>query len=572
MRLSFAHHRSIALGAALALALLSLTPAHAQAPTEPMEEPAPMAEPAAPALTVDSTHLELPPGPELVVEEGAVRLLLEDAIALALRRNLDIAVERYNRRQSLLGIRQARGLYDLRLSLDASLENSDSPATARVEGVAVLTSDSRDATFSVAQLTPFGGEAAFSLFGLRESSNSENNILDPQYFSQGNVRFSQPLLRDLGYAATNRDVIVARLNSDINLEFFEQQVSDVVEQVEAAYWRLVEAREQLVVAQDALELADDLHRRNRIQVEVGTLAPIELVQSEATIAQRQEDIIRTEAALGDAIDELLRLLNLPDTMAEGLDVVPLTDPETERLEVDVDGAIRMALAERPVVRTQRLAVQQLEVDSRVAANAKLPRADLVVNYGASAIGGSGNVDLGEGQVLNVDSDLREVIGDVFSREFTGWSVGVTVAYPLQNRSARAASAIADLELEQARTELSRLELNVVTEVRSAARRVRTAAQQIESARSTRRLQERNLEAEQKRYENGMSDSFRIAQIQTDLTEAASREVTAVTNYRVALSSYHRAVGRLLESHGVELLGPGQQYRPEERPAYLSFLD
>lgn len=572
MRHSFAHHRSIALGAALALALLSSTPAHAQAPTEPMEEPAPMAEPAAPALTVDSTHLELPPAPELVVEEGAVRLLLEDAIALALRRNLDIAVERYNRRQSLLGINQARGLYDLRTTLDATVDQSDSPATARVEGVAVLESDSRNSRLTFSQLTPFGGEAAFSLFAQRDSSNNENILLDPQFFASGGVSFTQPLLRDFGYAATNRDVIIARLNSDINLEFFEQQVSSVVEQVEAAYWRLVEAREQLVVAQDALQLADDLHRRNRIQVEVGTLAPIELVQSEATIAQRQEDIIRTEAALGDAIDELLRLLNLPDTMAEGLDVVPLTDPETERLDVDVEEAIRVALAERPEVRTQRLAVQQLEVDVVVARNAKLPQADLTVSYGATAVGGSGAVNLGGGEVLNVDTDLGEAISDVLSREFTGWTVGVTLAYPLQNRSARAASAIADLELEQARTELSRLELDVVTEVRSAARRVRTAAQQIESARSTRRLQERNLEAEQKRYENGMSDSFRIAQIQTDLTEAASREVTAVTNYRVALSTYQRAVGRLLESHGVELVGPGQQYRPEERPGYLSFLD
>ena len=318
-----------------------------------------------------------------------------------------------------------------------------------------------------------------------------------------------------------------------------------------------------MVAEESLTLAQDLDGRNRIQVEVGTLAPIELVQSEATIALRQEDIISAEARLRDSVDELLRLLNLPNAMAEGLDVVPLTEPVTEALDIDLEAAIATARAERPELAAQQLAVQQLEVDAKVARNQTLPRADVTAGYGSQGIAGRGTILGPDGTPTVLDSDLTDAFSDVVSRESTGWSIGVSFAYPIQNRSARAQKAIADLTLDQGRAQYSQLELQVITEVRSAARAVRTAAQQIESARATRNLQERNLDAEQKRYENGMSDSFRIAEIQNDVTEARSREVTSVTNYSKALVAYRQSIGRLLEENGVTLVGP-QDEDPMER--------
>jgi outer membrane protein TolC len=114
--------------------------------------------------------------------------------------------------------------------------------------------------------------------------------------------------------------------------------------------------------------------------------------------------------------------------------------------------------------------------------------------------------------------------------------------------------ISDLALEQGLAELEQLQLQIVTEVRAAARRVETAAKQIESARVSLRLEERNLDAERKRYENGMSSSFRVLEIQEDLTQARSREVTAVTAYRRAIAELYRAIGVLLEQKGVELEG------------------
>lgn len=167
-------------------------------------------------------------------------------------------------------------------------------------------------------------------------------------------------------------------------------------------------------------------------------------------------------------------------------------------------------------------------------------------------------------MVQLNTGLGDAFDTVLDRDFTGWNIGLFFSYPLQNRAARAQAAIADLALEQGNTQLSQVELSVITEVRSAARQVRTAEQQIQSAEATSRLQQRNLEAEQKRYENGMSDSFRIAQIQNELVSARSREVTAVTNYRLALADYFRAIGRLLEQKGIALAEEAGERPADER--------
>ncbi len=552
----------------LPAALGVAAPAAAQTAEEPAAETPPAAAPmpGERPVVLGTLSTDIPAVPELVSEDGVIRLQLEDALGLALARTLEIAVERYDREQALLAITANQGIFDLRSSLDLDVSDNESPTVSQLEGVPVLSRDSRNLDLNLNQLTPWGGDVQFGLTANRTSSNSQDVALDPFYRADSNLSVTQPLLRDFGRLPTSRGIYLARIDSNISRETFEDRVSFILQQVETAYWNLAEARQQLVVAQESLQLARDLDQRNRIQVEVGTLAPIELVQSEATIALRDEEIITAEAAQRDAGDELLRLLNLPGAMAEGREIVPVTEPSTESIPIDVEEAIAIALAERAEVRNQRLRVERLELDARYFDNQKLPTADLRAAYGSAGLGGNGPIPVSEDEILFLDTDLGDAFDTVIDREFTGWSIGLTFAYPLQNRTARANSAIADLALDQGRTQLDQVELGVATEVRSAARRVRTAEQQIQSARATSRLQQRNLEAEQKRYENGMSDSFRIAQIQNDLTEARSREVTAVANYRIALVDYYRAIGRLLEQNGVELVGPEDE-EPEERSLF-----
>ena len=533
-------------------------------------------EPAAPAprpagvIEVRTTVVPVPDAPELVVEDGTVRMQLEEAVLIALRRNLDLAVERYSHEQTLVDVVGAEGIYDLFASGQATYSEDDAPSVSQVAGVPVLSTNNRDLAFSLAQLTPWGGEARYRLFASRTATNSQDLLVNPRYFGQSGVEFEQPLLRGFGRLATERPILLARLGAGTSRELFEQRVATVLQQVEDAYWNLVESREQLVVARESLALARELHDRNRIQVDVGTLAPIELVQSEATIAEREEGIISAEAAAADASDRLLELLNLPRAMIDDLAVEPVTEPDTEPLDVDLEQAIETALAERSEVRQQQIEVERLELESRFAHNQKLPQADVVVSYGSAGVAGRGQIPQADGTFQRLDTDIADALDDVLGRDFDGWSLGVLFAVPIQNRTGRARATVADLDLEQGRTQLEQVELSVVTEVRTAARAVRTALQQIESARASVTLQERNLDAERRRYENGMSDSFRITEIQNDLTGARSRLVGAVAAYRRALTDYYRTIGRLLEEHGVVLAGPVEVELPPRR--VFSLLD
>lgn len=143
----------------------------------------------------------------------------------------------------------------------------------------------------------------------------------------------------------------------------------------------------------------------------------------------------------------------------------------------------------------------------------------------------------------------------FAIDFDGWSAQLTLSYPLQNRAARAASAIADLDLESAEANLAQTEQLITTQVRQAARQVDSAAKQIEAARASVRFQDRSLDAERKRYENGMSSSFEITRIQQDLTAARSRLVTAIIAYRTALTTFQQATGQLLSTYNVVIDDP-----------------
>ncbi len=481
--------------------------------------------------------------PALETRDGAVQLSLERAVEIALQQNLGLVIERYTRTQQRLGITQSLGIYDLLAGATVTASDRNSATLSAIEA---SESNSQTASFSFTQLVPTGGSVSFGWDGSRQESNAQI-FQEPTFYDAGaTFSFSQPLLRNCGRLATERNILVARTNSQLSRQEFERQVTATVQQVVEAYWNLVEARQQLVVAQESLGLARELHDRNRIQVEVGTMAPLEMVQSEAAIASREEDIIRATAAIGDAEDVLRQLLNLPSGELWERAIQPTTPPETERVAIDVDDAIATAYAERPELRTEELRLAQADLDAQFFRNQLKPSLDLAVDYGLSGVG------------LNFSDALSQVTG----LDFRGWQARLVFAYPIQNRAARAQSAIANLDLERFQTLLDQQKTTIATEVRRAARAVETAAKQIDAARISREFQEKNLEAERKRYENGMSTSFQITEIQEDVTQARSNEVTATITYRTALAEYYRAIGRLLEQQGVGIDDP-------EEPDYAS---
>lgn len=477
---------------------------------------------------------------------------LEDAILRALQHNVSLAVERYQRSGSLLGIDEAQGLYDLNLTSDVSTRSDTRPPSSLLENASIITSDTDSWNFGLEQAAPWGGGANLTFNNSKTTSSNENVQPNPQFVVGLFAGYRQPLLRNFGRQVTERNIVVARSNAEINREQFRQQVETVVRQVSDVYWDLVEAKALLGVSEESLALARDLHRMNRIQVEVGTMAPLEMVQSEVGVATREEEIIRRNQAVGDAEDQIRRLVNLQQGDLWDIPLAPTTDPKIEHQPIDVKAAVKTAFEKRADVIQKELANRTVGLDAAVARNQAKPRLDVTAGYGFNAVAGTLDVTAPDGTNIFSETDYGDALDSVIDGEFDGWSITFNFAMPLQNRAAKARAAKADLLVNQAELELRDLKDGVLLDVRRAARAVESAAKAIESANISSKLAGKNLEAEQKRYENGLSTSFRVLEIQEDLSAAQSREVTAVLSYRKALTAFYLLTGQLLDVQKVRL--------------------
>lgn len=506
---------------------------------------------------------ETAPGLELSPAAGELRLSIEEAIAIALERNLDLLVSRNSYQDSVFGVQDARGFFDLQLTAGVGASDDESPTVSELEAgedVDVLTEEGRQWSLGLVQPTPLGGEASLDWINSRRETNSEFEIVNPSFRSGLTLGYTQPLLEGFGRTVARNEILVAQQNREIGRGEFEAQVIATAQEVANAYWGLVEARQQLGVAQEALALAEELHEQNKIRVDVGTLAPLELVQSEAGVATQREEIIRARTAVGDAADQLRLLLNLEQGPLWTAELIPETEPSTEPIEIDLQGALATARQDRAELAIQEASVEQARLGVAVARSFFRPRLDLNVSYTYSGVGGDVlNPETGEVTPGGFSDALDQVTG----RDFPGWQVGLQFAYPLQNRSGRAQRASAEIAVDSAELLYEQVHQQVATEVRSAARNLESAWEQVESARASRRLQERSLEAEQKRFDNGMSTSFQVLQVQNELTAARSREVAATVGYNRAVIEYHRAVGELLETTGIRLVGNEEEEEQAE---------
>ncbi len=467
--------------------------------------------------------------PPLVVKDNVVELSLEQVIELTLAQNLGVVLQRYTRQQAALGVYQALGIYDLTGVGDLMAADSREATISRF-----LASSSKGELVSLglSQLFPYGG--TLSVGPQIARSESDLNLINPTYTSGLKFSYTQPLLRNYGELSTDHLLLVAQANSAISRQQFELQVTGILQQAIDAYWNLVEARAQVGVAQESLDLAKELHERNKVQVQVGTMAPLELVQSAAQIATSEETIITAQAAAENAADALRQFVNLPNGDLWTKEIKPVTEAETEHVQINLADAVRTALERRTDVKTQQLTVDRYKVDAKFFRAQKKPELDLIASYGYNGVG----------------ADLSGANRQIDGFDFPTWQGELKLTIPIQNRAARAQSVSADLDYEKAKITLDSLRTQVLTEVRTAARGVETAVKQIDASKASRGFQEKNLDAERKKYENGMSTSFEITSIQTQLTMARSVEVSAIVQYRRALAEYYRATGRLLEASGV----------------------
>ncbi len=500
--------------------------------------------PRRPGAPVEVAGLILPPSALQPAGRPVRHLSVEEAVTLALEQNLDLRVERLNPLIQDLGVAEARSVYAPILSTRFMSNNRNSPSNGFLSGAGDaikvtdrLLSDSVD----VEQAVPWaGGRYSLSWDGSHSSTTSIFSSFDPILRSNLNVTYNQPLLRNLSIDGPRQQIAIMRANREISDIQLRRTVVLTQRNVRNAYWVLVFTQSFLEVQRQSLELAQESLRNNRTRVEVGTMAPIDIIEAESEVARNEETVIVAEADVDRAEDRLRTLIfdpDIPDFWS--VRIQPSDSPILQARAIDVDAAVRNALDNRTDLDTLDRNIQTTDTNIRYYRNQRLPDVNLNVNYSLTGIGGTFlRRDDFLGPVISTEqTSFGSVLGNIFSNDFPTWTVGVTVAYPLGISSAKANLERARLERTQADVNRRSLEVRIAAEVRDAGRNVTTNLQRVEATRSARQLAERRLEAEQRRFEVGLSTSFFVFQAQRDLASARSNEQRAILDYTRSLVDF-----------------------------------
>jgi outer membrane protein len=525
---------------------------------------------AAPQYPVSSAAGQQTRGAHLGAPE--MRLGLQDAIATALQHNINLEVSRLGLASAQQNIFANTGIFDPVLKLDAGGTVANEPATSELVGAVKLNQRTRTFDLSVGELLPTGATIGLGFTDTRTKTNSSFYFLNPSYSAGLEFSISQPLLAGFGTDVNRAAIEVARRNRDISRVQFSQIVITTVQAVEGAYWNLVYAIDGLQVKKDSLKLAQDLLDQTRTRVRIGTSAPIDIVQSEATVAAREEDIILAENAVENAADILKGLMGFENPGDWESHITPVDALEVMPKPVALDAAIEEGLHRRVELKQRELELQIGETNALVARNATRPQLNLALGYGLAGVGGDETLTDQNGNViLTAPGSWDDALRQIYHADFKQWSGTVSFSYPLGNHQARAQLAQRRYDVAIARQNLALQRQSVISDVRNAVRALEAGTKSIAAAVKARELAERNLDAEEKKFANGMSTNFQVLKIQDDLAAARNAELQARVGYRQAAVTYQVAVGSLLDAMGVEITDRPAPKEPHTALSNVSWL-
>jgi len=487
-----------------------------------------------------------------VTEGDVLKLDLTGAYQLALARNLNLHVGRYDIAVANANVRGSGGIFDPTLWANLNFDSTAAPTSTILEGANVAESDSMRFGLGVNQLLPSGTQLGASWSSFRGKTNSTFFFLNPRWDANLNLTLTQPLLNGFGTNATRAQIIIAENLRDQTAVGFEVQIIRLLADVELAYWELVATRQAIGVTVQSLELAERLLEETRQRVEVGTSAPIDMVQSEATVATRHQELIYANNAAANAEDNLKGLLGF-DLPHEWQVRVEATDSyNVDPLLPDLGESIEIALHKRPAIIQQELEMDRLNTNVKVARNSALSRLDLTGSYGWGGVSGTSTITDDEGNPITIREGWGDAAKQVFDFDFPRWTVGLNFSVPVGNHRAKERLAATRYQRDRSGAQLAALKQEITRQVRFAVRALEDGAAAIDAAVASRRLAVRNLEAEQTKFNNGLSTNFQVSEIQDALASAQFGEIQARVGYRKAIATYFASTGTFLEAKHVEI--------------------
>jgi outer membrane protein TolC len=494
-----------------------------------------------------------------------VTLTLEDAVKFALDRNLDISVQKLNPEISDIAIASISSVYHPSLTSTISEAKNVNTPTSQLQlstGGSGVTNNTLNYNGGIAQSIKWGGGSyQVTLNNSRGTTTSNNALFNPQFQSTWSGVYTQPLLRNFRIDSTRQQLEVTKINRDISDVQLRATITNTLSNVRNAYWDYVFAVEAVQVAQNSLDLATKLVQDNQTRVEVGTMAPIDVVQAQSEQATRRQALVAAQSTKRTTELALKRLIvsgtQDPNWAAR---IEPTDRPDFRAEPIDIEAAIRRALSERTDLDIAKKNIQSNDVTLKFLRDQMRPQADFQATYGLAGIGGTNFIRnpgvLGADATKVIPGGIADAFSSLFRSQFPRWTAAVNISYPLGVSSQEAAVARARVQINQVQAQVKQIELQVATDVTNAAIQVQNTAEAVQASQAARELSQKKLEAEQSKFEVGMSTNYFVVQAQRDLADAQNTELRQILNYRKSLVELERLQSTTLQNLSITVINAG----------------
>jgi outer membrane protein TolC len=473
---------------------------------------------------------------------------LADAAVRALQSNLDISISRQTKESRIFDITVEQAKFDPTLSVNGQYNRTVNPLNRPVFGgtggnlteIQIFDQRSSSVTVDAVQNLITGGNVDVNYSPARTNVNpsvAQGFLYNPAYTGGLALTLTQPLLRNAGIELTKTFIKVAQNNADVEQHVFRDRVMTVLATVEQTYWEVVFANENLKVAQAALKAAEELLATNRAKTKAGVMSIVDVLQAEAAVASRVEQVLVAEKSIRDQEDQLRRLLNPgEEDLRQDVRLTPTDAPVTFLEPLSLQEAIDIAMEQRPEIVQAKKNVESGELNKQFAKNQLLPTLSFQGTMGLAGLGG----------------DYPQSVQRNLSGDFYNYGAGLVLSYPLGNRSATSTYNKRQLESRNAEATLASVRQQIIVGVREAVRRVQTDFKRIETTRSARIMAEKQLQAEQERLKVGLSTTRFVLDFQRDLATAQGNELRATVDYNKSLSNLARHKATTLDRYNLQL--------------------
>jgi len=511
--------------------------------------------------------MPMPDLPPRVGIFGEQKLTLPEAIGRVLEHDRDIQVSRINAEEAVINLRGAQGYYDPVFGLNAHREKKVTPVASLLGGAAngKVTNKELYADPQLSGDFPWlGGSYRFDLASARRSTDSTFETLNPQFPTAATLNLTQPLWRGLRFDQNRYRIQVARTNIQLTDQQLRQRLIEVVTQAIDAYWELDFAYRNLAVQMEAVRLAEQQDQSNRRQVQQGTLAPVDVIQTQTQAATFQQNVYTAQDTLTRAENALKALLFPSRTdLGWGLALIPTTVVNTHPNLPELPDAVKQALRDRPELAESQIGLDQNRLTTRLNEEQARPQINAVASLTAQGLSGRPvtlvpnpilqQFGLGGGVLPPIfPGGYSQSLNNLVNGNFPTAQIGVQMSIPLRNRTASAQLAIGRAEQRRLTTQQQSLEIAVEADVRNALQSVSTARSRLDASVAARQFAEEQYASEQRQFQAGTSSVFLVLQRQTELVSARSREIRAKADLGRAAADLDRATATTLAANRIAL--------------------